>query len=722
MPRPNETIGPYTLIRKLGRGAFGVVWLAEKRGQIVTTQVALKIPYNEEVEIDAIRKEASVWLHAGGHPNILPILDADIYDSQPVIVSEYSAEGSLTDWLAVHDGKAPGVEIALRMVDGILAGLEHLHAKTIIHRDLKPDNILLQREVPRLADFGIARLMENTGAYSTNVSGTPKYMAPEAYRGKRSEQTDLWSVGVIAYQLLTGICPFEGEDSVSLMYAVLTQKPTPLPSYFPDDLRNVVSKSLEKDPEVRYRSAAEMRNGILQLIRATAPVAETLGSPAQETTVTTPHSSEDLEETIVSEATKVSSKQLKLEYWTQLNKLLRKHNSVVRLKPAPAHSTITGFLCHPKVEIFATANITVGCLCVGVRIFNRKDIYQSLHEQRQSIEDELERAGHHDVVWRERKNFQTVSEISLCMYQANIRLSDRWSDYLQWQMTTLESFYKAFEPRVRSVIRNAPISPPPLTTKADVVQRFWNGFESRRKEVAPDIQLNKPYIAPRGGGKSWRVKSLGRGFNIAAQLNSTKNYVDVNITVGSRDYSAFAKLQSQQEDIQREIQSNVQWKLNPSGESWVLVRSDFDLANAMVWTATHDWLLEHLRTFYRVFEQRILYLNVSANRQQRASRSSAVAQSKADLVRLLNSVGKSTFVRFYREFADPSLSNQDIAELLPKEFTLKSRQSRTAHARRIFRDGMERQALEIIVNSQADVETTNGARHLLHSSDTNLTI
>jgi serine/threonine protein kinase len=259
MVRSGQQIGVYTLIAKLGRGGFGEVWLAEKRSQFVTKKVAVKLPHEDQIDFDKIRQEATLWEQASGHPNVLPIIDADVYEDQVVIVSEYADGGSLADKL-VREEKL-SLKEAVETTIGILSGLEFLHNRQIIHRDIKPQNILLQGNTPRLADFGISRAMQTT-MVSSAVIGTDAYMSPESFDGKRNAQTDIWSVGVVLYQLLKGSLPFPQEHPSERMFAVLTKEFEPLPEEIPSELRRIVKKALAKQPEHRYQSAADMREDL----------------------------------------------------------------------------------------------------------------------------------------------------------------------------------------------------------------------------------------------------------------------------------------------------------------------------------------------------------------------------------------------------------------------------------------------------------------------------
>lgn len=249
---PGATVGPYELIEPLGKGAFGEVWLGKRDGALATTQVAIKIPWVSETTGRILREEAKSWVRASGHPNVVPIIEADVYGKVVAIVSEYVDGGTLE--FMIQDSGTLAPPIAVETAIGVLAGLEFLHARTIVHRDLKPANILLQSGIPRLTDFGLAR----QGDDSNSIAGTPAYMAPEAFDGICSVQTDLWSAAVVLFEMLAGHVPFQA-DSLAPMIELARVGPLELPSHIPGCLQDVLIRGLSKDPADRYRSAADMR-------------------------------------------------------------------------------------------------------------------------------------------------------------------------------------------------------------------------------------------------------------------------------------------------------------------------------------------------------------------------------------------------------------------------------------------------------------------------------
>lgn len=265
MPKPNDKIGDYTLKSKIGRGAFGVVWLAEKEG-LIKTDFALKIPNEFDVDLALVEREAVLWKKASGHQNVLPIIEAKLYDEQVVIVSEYVSGGTLQDLIdkLKADNQLLDTEKSVELISGILSGLQHLHSKNIIHQDLKPANILLQGETPRLTDFGISGTLSSK-SYMPGTLGTFPYMSPETFKGRRSYQTDIWAVGVIFYQLLSGNLPFPQEDSPSVMFAVINDEVPLLPESVSKPLRNIVEKALQKNTEQRFKSASEMRQAVREV-------------------------------------------------------------------------------------------------------------------------------------------------------------------------------------------------------------------------------------------------------------------------------------------------------------------------------------------------------------------------------------------------------------------------------------------------------------------------
>lgn len=349
MFQANQQIGGYTLIKQIGRGGFGEVWLAERRTEILTTQVAIKLPHREQVNLEAIRQEAQLWAKASGHANILPIIEANIYNGQIVIVSEYAPDGSLEEKI---QSPIP-VKQTLETIIGILNGLDFLHSRQIIHRDIKPANILLQGETPRLADFGISRIIKTT-ALSTSIVGTPKYMAPEAFNGKRTVQTDIWSVGVILYQMLCGNVPFPQDNPTELMYAIVFNEPQPMPESIPPDLRKIVSKSLNKQSENRFQTAREMREevqrALLNISHPTfAPTEVLQKKPIDNQTIIDnsifiPKPLTDLPQPVLTEAHLIGKtvKQTEIQAKTLSNydQMLPKIQSAESQNPAPSNPTI----------------------------------------------------------------------------------------------------------------------------------------------------------------------------------------------------------------------------------------------------------------------------------------------------------------------------------------------------------------------------------------------
>ena len=261
MLETGDQIGDYNLVKFLGKGQFGEVWLAEKPLKVSTKKVshALKFLSNlgEEVNLQAAGAEVDTWIEAGGHPNVMSVIDMLVVGDHIIIVSEYADGGSLNGWLKANGGKAPTEEKALEMMRGILLGIEHLHSRSVVHRDLKPENILLQGGFPRITDFGISRIV-GEGTMSTKAIGSPAYMSPESFAGNKSQQADIWSAGVIFYEMLTGEFPFEHETVWGLVNAIRTEEAKPLPETVSPEVRSIIENALRKEVGERFQTAHEM--------------------------------------------------------------------------------------------------------------------------------------------------------------------------------------------------------------------------------------------------------------------------------------------------------------------------------------------------------------------------------------------------------------------------------------------------------------------------------
>ena len=259
MPKPGDIIGPYRVEERLGSGGFGSVYRAVRTDSRVAIPHAVKIPHDSVGTEQAFLKEAEAWLRASGHPNIVPVLDAAVHDGEWVLVSEFISGGSLRKAIGLRSGKRMAPTAAASLMIGVLRGLEYLHKQGIIHRDLKPENVLMQEGIPRLTDFGVARVLSRSTGSGSGFTGTLYYSPPEAFSGQYGVFTDIWASGVMLYELLAGRPPFDGPNELSVMNAIVNHSYPTLPDTTPAYLVRIVEKALSTDINDRFLTAEEMR-------------------------------------------------------------------------------------------------------------------------------------------------------------------------------------------------------------------------------------------------------------------------------------------------------------------------------------------------------------------------------------------------------------------------------------------------------------------------------
>jgi serine/threonine-protein kinase len=278
--------GRYRLDQRLGAGGMGVVYKGEQVA--LGKPVAVKLLHDALASIPdlfkRLQREAQAMSKLG-HPNLVSVIDSGVAEGVPFLVMDFISGKTLADVLA--EGRMPAVR-AVRIAKQILAGVSHAHALGVVHRDLKPDNILLLSDVEgdfvKILDFGLAKLVhQSEGTQLTNSGfalGTPGYMSPEQARGAESdERSDLYSVGVILYHLVTGRKPFMADSPLAVLRMHMDDAPVPptkvVAKACSAELERVILRAMAKEPKARFQSAADFARAL-----AATPEAGSIEAPA----------------------------------------------------------------------------------------------------------------------------------------------------------------------------------------------------------------------------------------------------------------------------------------------------------------------------------------------------------------------------------------------------------------------------------------------------------
>jgi eukaryotic-like serine/threonine-protein kinase len=263
-----EELSRYKISGKLGEGAMGVVYraldpLLERVVAVKTIKLDCSPSEEEDFERRFFREAKSAARL--NHPNIVTVFDAGKSGDIAYIAMEF-LEGRDLRQLMIKNHSLPVARV-VEIIAAVADGLAYAHENGVVHRDIKPANIMvLDNGGVKIADFGIAQIQTGTRTMSNMIVGTSKYMSPEHIMGLPVDgRTDIFSLGVVLYQLLTGVAPFEGETVTTIMYRVIHEA-APLPSFvaygIPHGFEYILAKALAKTPENRYQTAAEFADDL----------------------------------------------------------------------------------------------------------------------------------------------------------------------------------------------------------------------------------------------------------------------------------------------------------------------------------------------------------------------------------------------------------------------------------------------------------------------------
>jgi serine/threonine-protein kinase len=256
-----QTIGKYKILASLGSGGFGAVYLAEDTW--IDKKVAIKVPHRQSVDFGELLREPRL-LASLNHPNIVSVITAEKLENTFFIVMEY-VQGETLENIIAREG-ALDLRRALDLICQICNGLDYAHTQGVIHRDLRPANMLVAESgLVKVADFGTSRFLELTDK-GTTVIGSPPYMAPEQFQGKAVFASDIYSLGVSMYQLLTGVLPYDvplPKDIARLMRGDLVAPPHQRNARVPRAVSAVVMRALSPAIPERYQRASELLEDLL---------------------------------------------------------------------------------------------------------------------------------------------------------------------------------------------------------------------------------------------------------------------------------------------------------------------------------------------------------------------------------------------------------------------------------------------------------------------------